>query len=308
MRVVVTGGAGFIGSHTVELLVSRGYDVVVVDDFSTGTLENLVSVVSRVKVVNRSILDREVLDTILRGVDAVIHLAAVVSVEESLRDPERVYTVNATGTLYLLEAARRHDVERFVYASSAAVYGDPISLPVKETHPCRPKSVYGASKLAGEALVNSYSESYGLSTISLRYFNVYGPRMKPGEYAGVVYKFFERILSGKPPVIHGDGEQTRDFVYVEDVAKANLVALESRATGTYNIGTGRATSINELAEKIMDIAGVKLKPIHGPPRPGDIRFSVADTTMAREKLGWKPDTSLEEGLKKTLEYFRGKKH
>ncbi len=304
MKVVVTGGAGFIGSHTVELLVSKGYDVIVIDDFSSGSLKNLSNVVEKISVVNRSILDKEALDTILRDADAIIHLAAIVSVEESIKDPERVYRVNALGTLYLLEASRRHDIERFVYASSAAVYGDPIELPVKEVHPCRPKNVYGSSKLAGETLVYSYKETYGLSTISLRYFNVYGPRMKPGDYAGVVYKFFERILQGKPPIIHGDGEQTRDFVYVGDVARANVIALSSRETGVYNIGTGKAISINELAEKIMGIVGVKLEPAHGPPRPGDIRYSVADITQAIEKLGWKPTVSIEEGLRKTLDYMK----
>lgn len=306
MKVVVTGGAGFIGSHTVEKLVSMGFSVVVIDNFYSGRKENLARVIDRIEIVNKSILDREVLDTVLRNCDAVIHLAAIVSVEESARDPERVFLVNTLGTLYLLEASRRHDVERFVYASSAAVYGDPLYTPIREDHPCRPKSIYGSSKLAGESLVHSYYETYGLSTISLRYFNVYGPRMRAGDYASVVYKFFEKTLRNKPPVIYGDGLQTRDFIYVGDVAEANIKALLTKTTGVYNIGTGESISIKELAEKIIGITRARVKPVHAPPRPGDIRHSVADITLAKKKLGWKPSINIDAGLKLTYEYMRRK--
>ncbi len=297
--VLVTGGAGFIGSWTVELLVEKGYRVIIYDNFSTGSMDNVAHLVGRVKIVRGDIRNSLQLEEVVKhyGVDSIIHLAALVSVVEAAEKPLEALQINVYGTHNVLEAARRHDLERVVYASSAAVYGDPKYLPIDEDHPLNPKNIYGATKLGGEALVNSYHENYGLSTISLRYFNVYGPRMKPGPYAGVILKFIERIKQGKPPIIYGDGTQTRDFIYVEDVARANLVALESNATGPYNIGTGIETSINQLAKTIAELMGrPDLKPIYTQPRPGDIKRSVAKIEKAGKRLGWIPSIGIEEGV------------
>lgn len=304
-NILVTGGAGFIGSWTVELLVKKGYRVVVLDNFSTGSMENLARVIDKIKVVKGDIRNHVLLDEIIRRyeIDSIIHLAALVSVEEAARNPGEAVRVNVNGTHNVLEAARRHGLERIVYASSAAVYGDPKYLPIDEDHPLNPKNVYGATKLGGEALVNAYHENYGLSTISLRYFNVYGPRMKPGPYAGVILKFIQRIKEGKPPIIYGDGKQTRDFIYVEDVARANMAALETTATGPYNIGTGTETTINQLAKTIAELMGrTDLKPIHAKPRPGDIKRSAAKTEKAIKDLRWKPIIDLINGLKLMLKW------
>lgn len=303
--VIITGGAGFIGSWTCEFLVGSGYNVVIVDDFSSGSIENIQSLLDYVKIERADISDYEKITEIIRThkPEAVIHLAARVSVEEVGNDPRAGYNVNVTGTLNLLEAARRFDVERFVYASSAAVYGEPVDLPIKETHPLQPINVYGATKLAGEALVHAYRGNYGLSTIALRYFNVYGPKMRPGPYAGVIYKFLEAALLGKPIEIYGDGTQTRDFVFVADVARANVQALETRATGAYNVGTGTAISIGELAKMILSITGRQDIPIiYKPPRKGDIKHSYADISRTKKDLSWSPETDLLTGLKITLEY------
>lgn len=305
-RVLVTGAAGFIGSWTVEELVREGYYVVGVDDLSDGLLSRLSSVMgcSSFQFIKASICDWEAMVSICRDVDAVVHLAAKVSVEEAYLNPKLAFKVNVEGTLVLLEAARRGSVERFVYASSVAVYGEPRSLPVSEDHPLRPVNVYGATKAAAELLVHSYYTSYGLSTIALRYFNVYGPRMKGGYYASVVAKFIERVLNNKPPVIFGDGNQTRDFIYVKDVVKANILALKSKCIGPFNIGTGVQTSINRLCNIILKLMGREyLKPIYGKPRPYDIRFSQANISRAIRELGWKPEYSLERGLRETISYY-----
>ena len=303
MRVIVTGGAGFIGSWTVEVIVNNGHEVFVVDDLSTGDPKNLSRVTGKAEMIMCDVSDFRSVNEIFHRVrpDAVVHLAAIVSVDEVAEDPMRGFEVNVRGTLNLLEVAREYGAERFVYASSAAVYGDPVKLPITEEHPTRPKNVYGATKLAGEALVNAYRGNYGLPTVVLRYFNVYGPRMRPGPYSGVIRKFIEAILGGEPITIFGDGEQTRDFVYVEDVARANLVALESGATGVYNIGTGVPTKIIDLAHTIMEVAGKEVPIIYADTRPGDIRYSYADISRAKEELRWYPKTGLKDGLRKTFE-------
>lgn len=238
-----------------------------------------------------------------------LHLAAMVNLVEVRRRPLRALRVNVGGTLALLEAARRLDAGRFVIASSVAVYGEPQYLPVDEEHPRRPSNLYGLTKLMGEQLVEEYVRDHGLSAAWLRYFNVYGPRMRPGPYAGVVLKFIKALLQGRPPTIHGSGAQTRDFVYVEDVAEANLRALETGARGAFNIGTGRSVSIRELYQALcraLTSRGPCPPPRHAPPRPGDIMHSRANAKRARELLGWIPQTPLEEGLRKTLEYYRSR--
>ncbi len=303
--VVVTGGAGFIGAHTVQLLAGHGYHVVVVDDFSAGPpalpLPRSAEVL-RLDVTRRDL--GRVLAERVGHARGVIHLAAVVSVEAAARRPLRTVEVNVLGTASALAAAEALGASVFVYASSAAVYGEPRTIPIPETHPTRPRSLYGDTKLMGEMLAERWSER-GLRVVALRYFNVYGPGMRPGPYAGVVLRFAEALLRGRSPVIYGDGRQTRDFVYVEDVARANLLALErEEARGAINIGTGVETSINKLYELMCSLVGRCPPPRYAPPRPGDVRRSAADTERARRLLGWQPRTTLREGLEKTIEYVR----
>jgi len=304
--ILVTGGAGFIGSWTVEKLISKGYRVVVLDNLLYGSIDNLSKVLNDIVFINGDIRDSGLLDKLFKKYRfyGVIHLAALVSVDEVSRKPSEGYSINVYGTFSLLEMSRKYDVERFVYASSAAIYGDPLSLPISEDHPLYPKSLYGATKLAGEVLVNSYSLNYGLSTISLRYFNVYGPRMKSGPYAGVIHVFIHNVIHNRPLTIYGDGLQTRDFIYVEDVAEANLLALESDVTGSYNIGSGSNISIKDLAYKILRLMGREdLEIVYDKPRIGDIRHSLADISKATKLLGWKPRIGFEEGLKRTIKYY-----
>ncbi|HIQ02466.1 MAG TPA: SDR family NAD(P)-dependent oxidoreductase, partial [Anaerolineales bacterium] len=248
---LVTGGAGFIGSHLVEALVARGERARVLDDFSTGRWENLAAVTGQVEVIEGDVRDRAAAARAVDGVEVVIHLAAIPSVQASVEDPQRVMAVNCTGTLNLLEAARAAGVRRFVFASSAAVYGDQTDLPLREDLPPDPLSPYAASKAAGEALCRAYFASYGLPTVVLRFFNVYGPRQDPrSPYSGVISIFVERMRQGLPPVIYGDGEQTRDFVYVGDVVEAVVRAAErEEAVGeVFNIAGGRQTSVLELVK------------------------------------------------------------
>ncbi len=310
MVVIVTGGAGFIGSHTVECLVSRGYDVVVVDDFSAGSAGNLDR--ARGSGLRVARLDVADVEQLLRGISAllrpgdvegVIHLAAMINIVEVMENPQRALDVNVKGTLNVLEFARRFDIERIVFASSVAVYGEPRYLPIDEQHPLDPANLYGETKLMAERLLWRYQRDYGLKPIALRYFNVYGPRMRPGPYAGVIYRFIEALLGGKKPVIYGDGRQTRDFVYVGDVAGANVRALEASYTGPVNIGTGVETSINKLYRILCSIVGYCPEPVYAPPRPGDVRRSRASIKLAGEKLSWRPRISLLNGLRETVKYY-----
>ncbi len=310
LNVLVTGGAGFIGSHTVEALLGLEWvdRVIVVDNMYMGSYTNLYPAGDKLVFINRDIRDLEALISEFKrrglSIDGIIHLAAIVGVDEVVRDPYTGLSVNVGGTINMLELARRMDSSRIVYASSAAVYGDPGKVPVAEDYPANPINLYGESKYIGERLVDRYRLDYGLSTISLRYFNVYGPRMRPGPYSGVIYKFMTTLLRGEAPVIYGDGGQTRDFIYVSDVADANIKALESKATGAYNIGTGRETSINELYVKICGIIGYCPQPRNAPPRRGDVYRSAASIEKAVRILGWKPRVSLEEGLRLTINYYR----
>ena len=292
MKVLVTGGSGFIGRSVLEELLLRGHDVISLD---------LIEPSITVPFLVGDIRDLETLRKAARGVDAIIHLAAIVSAVEAMEKPLDTFRTNVEGTLNVAEAARRENV-KVIYAGSVAVYGEPKILPVSEDHPVHPTNVYGSTKLAGESILLGYSGSYGLPVTSLRFFNVYGPHMKPGPYAGVIYKFLERMREGKPLRIEGDGKQTRDFVYVEDVAKAVVLALESDATGVYNVGTGREISILDLARLLFSLTGRDTGLEFAPPRPGDIRRSRADISKIR-KLGWEPSFDLESGLKRTIEWF-----
>ncbi|RLE63490.1 MAG: nucleoside-diphosphate sugar epimerase [Thermoprotei archaeon] len=301
--IVVTGGAGFIGYHTVKRLIKEGLDVSVIDNLHSAiALEELKKYEIKLNVVDIRDLDK--LKTLMKDTEAVLHLAALIDVEESLRNPYLYHQVNVCGTVNILEIARTYDIDKIILASSAAVYGEPSKIPISENSPLRPISPYGLSKVIAERYCKMYHELYGLNVLILRYFNVYG-EYQSSEYAGVITKFIERILERKPPVIYGDGRQTRDFVYVNDVVSANLLALKSTIDfGIFNIGTGRAISINELASMLIEMVGLKLKPVYLPPRPGDIPHSVADISHAREVLKYHPRTSLRDGLRRVLEWYR----
>ncbi len=302
MRSLVTGGAGFIGSHLVEALVARGDRVRVLDDFSTGKRGNLAAVAGNVEVIEGDIRDPAAVRAAMDGVERVFHQAALVSVPRSVEDPAANHTINVDGTFHLLDAARQARVPAFVHASSAAVYGDLPGLPKTEDMPIAPLSPYGLAKRIGEEYVELFGRLYGLPGISLRYFNVYGPRQDPSSpYSGVISIFIERLLEGNPPTIFGDGEQTRDFIYVADVVRANLLAAEAaQMGGVYNVSTGEATSISALWREIQGIAGVYVKPRFAPARAGDVRHSVASYERARANLGFRPEISLNEGLRQTL--------
>ena len=302
-KVVVTGGLGFIGSHLVEKL-SEDNLVVVIDDQSTGKVENI-------KHLNLSKIDTTLgditsidLDEIFDGTDYVFHEAAVTSVQKSVDDPINSNEVNITGTLKVLEAAKNTDVKKVVLASSSAVYGETESLPLSEDNPVNPLSPYAVGKTTGELYCNVFSEIYGLPTVSLRYFNVFGPRQDPNsQYAAVIPIFIDKILKNESPIIYGDGEQSRDFVSVKHVVAANIMAAESKLTGAFNIGLGKSTTINQLVEMINEIIGKDVKPVYEKERPGDIKYSLADISKAKA-LGYDPKADFKEELTETVEWFR----
>lgn len=296
----MTGAAGFIGSHVAEVLLDE-HAVLPVDDFSAGRVRR----VGSVAVERLDVTDPAAVKGAFRAFrpQAVVHLAAQVSVERSLRQPDRDVDVNVYGTMNVLREAARWGAERVVFASTAAVYGDPQRLPVDEDHPCRPLSVYGRSKLTAEWLVEQYARGAGFAYVIMRLGNVYGPRQRP-ETGPVVAAFFQRVLAGVPPVVYGDGRQTRDFVYVTDVARAFALALTAPSNVTLNIAGGRGITVADLAERVCALAGGGLRPCFGPPRPGDIRHSVLAGQRARNLWGWEPQVGLEAGLEATWEWYR----
>ncbi len=304
-RALVTGGAGFIGSHLAEALAGQGYGVTILDDLSTGEKANLGTVLRLpdVRFIEGSILDNALLDTACQGVDVIFHEAAIASVSRGLAEPRLSHDVNVTGTLNVLMAARENNVGKVVFASSAAVYGDSLILPNKEDQVLNPKSLYAATKLTDEHYCGVFAAAYGLRTVCLRYFNVFGPRQDPdSEYSAVIPKFINRVLHDRPPIIYGDGENTRDFVFVGDVARANILAAESDATGVYNIAAGKPVSLNRLAELIGGVVGKKVLPVHKAERPGDIKHSLADISKAGE-FGYVPAFSFEAGVSATIRSF-----
>ncbi|MEW6774952.1 MAG: SDR family oxidoreductase [Bdellovibrionota bacterium] len=311
-RYLVTGGAGFIGSHLVEFLLEKGADVRVLDNLSTGKKENLSHLLSNPRLELR-VGDINVaadLDPAAKGCDAIFHLAALGSVARSVDDPLLTNKTNVEGSLAVFECARRLGIKRIVMAGSSSVYGDSPALPKKEDMRVEPVSPYGASKAAMELYAKAYADCYGLETVVLRYFNVYGPRQDPKSlYAAVVPAFVSAVLSGQTSQIHGDGEQSRDFTYAGDVARANFLAATLPAGKVkgevFNIGGGERISVNQLFDKIAKAAGVSSpKTERGPARPGDVRHTLADISRAREKLGWRPEVSLDQGLSRTVESFR----
>jgi len=301
----VTGGAGFIGSHLVNRLVKQGYKVTVLDNLLTGKLENVKEFLdgSGFKFVKGDVRVRRDVEEAVKDVDVVFHLAAITSVPYSFKHPNVTMKVNVEGARNLLEACLRGRVERFIYVSTCAVYGEPEYLPINEKHPAKPISPYAESKLEAERLCMEFQETYGLKTTVLRPFNVYGPGMRNDQYGGVIARFIERLRIGKPPIIYGDGEQTRDFVHVEDAVRAIILALDNeKAVGkTFNVATGVATSIKRLAQLMIDLFGANgIKPKHLKARMGDLRNSYADIREAKTILGFEPRISLKEGLSTLL--------
>ncbi|CAG0937492.1 UDP-glucose 4-epimerase [Thermoflexales bacterium] len=297
---LVTGGAGFIGSHLVTTLLERGDQVRVLDNFATGKREHIDLYHGRAGVVEGDVRDHALVERLMAGVDYVLHLAAVVSVPQSMRDPALTNDVNVNGTLNVLAAARKFNVKRVVFSSSCAVYGDNPELPLSERSITQPLSPYAASKLIGEVYCQTYYRAYGLPTVCLRYFNIYGPRQDPnGDYAAVIPKFVQRLKAGQAPLIYGAGQQTRDFVYVGDVVRANLLACEHpQASGrVFNIASGQGTSLLELAASVNGLTPQPIQPQFAPPREGDILHSRGDGTCAHTTLGFQPTMGLNEGLK-----------
>jgi UDP-glucose 4-epimerase len=303
--VLVTGGAGFVGSHVVDRLVGSGYRVAVVDDLSRGKLSNVKRHLKngRLCFFEGDVRDAQVVRRCIRGVDAVVHLAGVISVPFSVENPSLTFDVNVNGTLNLLEACAKAKVRRFVFVSSCSVYGEPNYLPVDEKHPTCPLSPYAASKLEGEERCKNHQEQHGLSTVILRLFNVYGPRQGFNAYSGVITRFLSRARERMPLVIFGDGLQTRDFVHVSDVSEAVLRAVETEGVEgeVFNIGFGRATSVNSLAKSVLDLAGASTGIVYDKPRVGDVKASFADISKAEKQLGYKPAVPLEKGLRSLVE-------
>jgi UDP-glucose 4-epimerase len=307
---LVTGGAGFIGSHLVDSLVAHGHQVRVLDDFSTGNLANLDRARSSIEVVKGDIADLDSVRAAAKDVELIFHQATLSSVHRSVVDPLTTHQVCANGTLHVLLAAREQRVRRVIYGASASAYGDGAALPRRESEPLQPISPSAVAKLAGEHYCAAFSYAYGLETVRLRYFNVFGPRQFTGSpYATVIPLFLEALLAGRRPVIHGDGAQSRDFTYVDDVVQANLLAADApRASGkVYNIASGRRTTLLELLDRINVILGTEIKPIHTAPRVGDIRHSFADISRAQADLGYCPCTDLGQCLRSCIEYYAAKR-
>lgn len=304
---LITGGAGFIGSHLVDALVGQGRQVTVLDNLSTGHLSNLAHVKDRITFIEADIRDAEAVRAAAAGCDLIFHEAAVVSVPHTVQAPVASAMVNDIGTLTVLDAAREKKVRRVVLASSCAVYGDDPTLPKTEAMVPKPLSPYAVQKLGNEYYARVYQDLYGLETVCLRYFNVFGPRQDPSSpYSGVISIFLTRAAEKKQPVIYGGGGQSRDFIFVKDVVKANLLAASTPGVGgnVYNIGTGRAVTVNHLWDRICKLEDLKMDAVHQPARPGDIRHSLADITRAKAALGFSPEYGFDDGLAMTTRWYK----
>ena len=307
MRYLVTGGAGFIGSNIVDELVRRGHHVVVIDNLSAGKEENLANVRSRIDFRIESITDLAAVQAAAKGADYVIHLAARTSVPRSVQNPLETNSVNIDGTLNVLVAARDAKVRRFVYAASSSAYGETPTLPKTETMQPAPISPYGVTKYVGELYAQAFGRVYGLENASVRFFNVFGPRQDPtSQYSGVLSRFMLAVIEGKQPVIYGDGEQSRDFTYIDNIVDETLRACEAKdASGkVFNGGTGARITLNEVLKLLEKITGKKIEAKYDPPRTGDIRHSQADVTLANRVLGYKPLVNFEEGLRRTWAWYK----
>ncbi|HZM16681.1 MAG TPA: SDR family oxidoreductase [Candidatus Krumholzibacteria bacterium] len=307
MRFLVTGGAGFIGSNLVRALVRRGDTVVVLDDFSTGKRENIAGVADRITLVEGSLTDLPTVRRAVAGADFVLHQAALASVQRSVDDPLLSNTVNVVGTLNVLVAARDAGVKRLVYAASSSAYGDTEALPKHEDMPARPLSPYALQKWVGEEYCRIFTSLYGLDTIALRYFNVFGPHQDPNShYAAVIPIFITKLLAGTAPTIYGDGEQSRDFTFIDNVVAANLQACDGGPKGgpVVNVACGERYSLNELFRSLAHLIGVDFRPQYAPPRQGDVRHSQADVRRAEALLGWRPAVDFQSGLARTVDWYR----
>jgi nucleoside-diphosphate-sugar epimerase len=307
MQALVTGGGGFIGSHLTARLAAAGHLVRVLDNFSTGRRSNVASLPDEVEIVEGDIRSYERVHHAVSGCEVVFHVAALPSVPRSIQDPLTSHATNATGTLNLLLCARDARVRRVVLASSSSVYGANQALPKREDMTPMPMSPYAVAKLASEGYCRSFTEVYGLETVALRYFNVFGPRQDPrSEYAAAIPSFISAVLAGEPPRVYGDGEQSRDFTYVENAVDATVLAMDAQGVvgEVFNVANGAATSVNQVLAELGELIGADVEPAHLPARPGEVRHSLADCTRAGETLGYKPQTSLREGLRITVDYYR----
>ncbi|HUI29494.1 MAG TPA: SDR family oxidoreductase [Candidatus Acidoferrales bacterium] len=304
MNYLVTGGAGFIGSHIVDKLLEKGNKVRVLDNFSTGRKENLAYSLDKVELIEGDVRDYQVVREAAEGIDVVLHQAAISSVVKSVDDPVTTNAVNVDGTVNILQASRDASVKRVVYASSASVYGNNPDVPKRETMMPSPESPYAVSKLTGEYYCKVFSSLFGLHTVCLRYFNVFGERQDPSsEYSGVISRFISALLSDRNPTIYGDGEQSRDFVYVRNVVDANILAgtIDCRPGPVLNVGCSARTTLNQLVKELNSIIGKNLTPIYQPPRAGDVRNSLADITLIEKVLCYEPKIGFRQGLEKTID-------
>jgi UDP-glucose 4-epimerase len=307
MKLLVTGGAGFIGSHIVERLVKEGFEVRVLDNFSTGHRENLAAIAAQIELVEGDIRDFPAVCQAVRSCDVIFHEAALCSVARSVEKPQDTNAVNIDGTLNVLLAARDEGVKRVVCASSSSVYGDTPALPKKETQTPAPASPYAVTKLTGELYCRTFFQLFGMETFSLRYFNVFGPRQDPNsQYSAVIPRFISALLKGKPPVIEGDGQQSRDFSYIDNVVEANLLAMKAQAGfgDAFNVACGRSMTVLQLADHLTQLLGVAIQPVHVQPRPGDVRHSLADISKAESILSYRPRVDSITGLKYTVDWYR----
>ena len=308
MKVLITGGAGFIGSNLARAFIKEGVKVKIIDNFSTGKRENIEDIKDKIEFIEGDITDKRTIEEAVKGVDYVLHEAAIPSVARSVEDPISSNHANITGTLLLLEASRRFNIKRVIYASSSSAYGDTPTLPKREDMKPLPLSPYAITKLTGEYYMKVYCELFKVETISLRYFNVFGPYQDPkSEYAAVIPRFITRMLRDEPPVIFGDGLQTRDFCYIDNVIDANFKAIKAGRVAVgkvFNIACGRRIDLLTLVDIINKYLGKDLKPIFDKPRPGDIKHSLADISLAKKLLGYEVKVEVEEGLKRTIDWFK----
>lgn len=309
MKILVTGGAGFIGGHLCEALVANGHDAIALDNMANANINNIRSLLNKphFRIIMGDINDIDFLRRVARNVEVVFHFAAQIHIDRSILYPETTFRINTLGTLNMLKVAAENEMKRFVYASTSEVYGSAQKIPMDENHPLCPASPYAASKVAADRLCYAYSNTFNLNVSIIRLFNTYGPRQKDTGYASVIPLFIKRVLEGKPPIIYGDGTQTRDYLFVKDAVNAYLKVLEhDELQGTtLNVGTGREVSINDLAELIIKESGQdNISIIHSSSRPGEVRRLCADNTLVRRLCGWKPEYSIEEGIKHCLQWYK----
>jgi len=310
MRILITGGAGFIGSHLCEKYTKENHTVICLDNFLSGDLVNIRHLLDyrNFKLVKGDIRDYELLEHVCRDVDVIFHLAAQIHVDRSYVEPKLTYDINVMGTQNVLEVARFHDIKKVIHASTSEVYGSALYAPIDEMHPLNAPHPYGASKIAADRMMNAYMHTYGMNIALLRFFNVFGPRQRDIGYGGVISIFTRRVMSNTPPIIFGNGEQTRDYTYVEDVVKGYDLALnhESPIKEPLNLGTGKEVTINEIADKIIKLCGKEkvMKPVHVDPRIGEVKRLIANSDKAKQILGWQPDYDFDEGLNKFVTWYK----